>query len=128
MPTPPLDRLDPPSPPPHPRCYIDPHEGDNLRMVWASSHCQPFTSFGSRTGLGDARAWPLLIWLYERRNRAEPMILFENAPGFPLELLASVLADYEVVHAIVRPELLGFPIRRPRLVVCLSVCYGSRCV
>eukprot|EP00969_Alexandrium_andersonii_P038514 1687525-Alexandrium_andersonii.AAC.1 len=70
-------------------------------------------------GLADSRAWTLLLWLYERVIRRERVVLFENSHRFPVQLLTDILGGhYTIIHGILKPELLGFPIRRPRLVAC----------
>ena len=105
-----------------PRCPIQPPRDDKkLHFAWASSHCQPFTSFGKKQKLRDPRCLAFLLWIHERLTFQEDAILFENAESLPASIFRNLLStDFHIVAGVLRPEVYGYPVKRPRcMIMCL---------
>eukprot|EP00969_Alexandrium_andersonii_P353911 15440961-Alexandrium_andersonii.AAC.1 len=93
-------------------------DDDYVHVNWASSHCQPFSTMGSRRGFSDPRCLPFLIWIQERLTYREPCVFFENASTFPVECVRELMEPlYTVMSVIIKPENCGYPIHRPRTFV-----------
>ena len=95
---------------------MDEDGSEPIHIAWASSCCQPWSTFGLGKGQADSRSIPLIIWLEERRQRVEDVLFFENSTCFPVSILSDNLPrQYRIFHFHSNPEDYGFPVARDRL-------------
>lgn len=60
-----------------------------------------------------------VVWCAMRHLLEEPIVVLENVEDFPVESLVNILSQYEWTNVLISPEMLGIPIRRPRLYAVL---------
>ena len=87
-----------------------------LRLHVAGPSCTAWSSMGLRRGLADKTSIAWNVWLNERAEIQEEIIVVENSPNLSPSLLADELsASHFLVWANLSPEDVGWPAARPRL-------------
>jgi hypothetical protein len=74
-----------------------------------------WTKAGKRLGEMDPRYQSHSTWHEHRKERREPLFLFENVIDYPIELLWDIFGDYcTIFSARVDPRRLGYAAARER--------------
>ena len=80
--------------------------------------CTDFTSWGKCRRPKGPTVPCYLVWIAMRRALLEPLLVFENVIGFPIELLRMYLHEFYDFHSLeLCCTVLGCAVRRPRLFV-----------
>ncbi len=87
-----------------------------LKINIAGAMCTPWSAFGLGKKLCDPATTAWHIYSMERATLGEDILCLENAPEFPVQLLRDLWGStHEVIAAVFGPDLLGWPVRRERM-------------
>jgi hypothetical protein len=89
-----------------------------LSMAFISPPCTPWTSMGAQTNWAHEAMETVLVGLVDVSSNMYDIIGIEETDKFPLELMMEIFPhEYLLLPIRFGPPDLGFPIRRPRLMV-----------
>ena len=80
----------------------------------AGTTCTGFSQIGTLQGEAATSHGHFISWAGQRLVLEEPIIVQENAPIFPREVLMNMLPQYEWIASNLSPDTYGWPIRRER--------------
>jgi len=87
-----------------------------LTMNVSGPVCLPWSQYGRAEGLAHMATEPWLIWSKDMEEQRFDMTVLENSPRFPVPIFREPMEKHSTVLAVVHgPEVLGWPVRRPRL-------------
>lgn len=93
-----------------------PAELQPLRSVIAGTMCTPWTSLGSMSGPAHPANESHIIWAEHARQEAADIVSLENSEFFPVDdYRKTMMPNHQVVNIVVCPTMLGWPVRRVRL-------------
>lgn len=90
-------------------------QGKTAMLHIAGTTCKAYSKIGKCDKELALSFGHFVVWASMRHLLEEPIVVLENVEDFPVETLSNILSQYEWTNVIISPEMLGIPIRRPRL-------------